>query len=399
MPYFWWEGITLRGNIHSGYSFAPSAHYLEQQLFKQQIALTKTKDYSFLIHFYSINITDKADFYAQLASLLENGIQLAPAFTLIAQQTPNPAIQKILFSCSIEIEGGMSINNLLPKYTPLFDILACQIVAIGVETGTLTTVCTMLSHYYKQQALFNKKMKTALLTPLLTGAGVILVGLFIFIFFIPKISVLFKTLSVPLPALTKKLIGISNVIQSTHFLYITCFGVALIIMCVLIKQRSVYIQNKLSSIYYHTPFIRVIIRMHAQAHFFSFLSILLNSGITLPNALAIITQVFPRGPLRTSAVEIRKQVEAGQAMGCAMATQPLFFDAHQIAIITLAQETACLPAAIQNIAKKNTENIESLMAHIIFWTGPLLLICLGFSVALLMIAVYSPLINLSASLG
>lgn len=398
MPYFWWQGTTITGELFSGYVFSPSTQYLEKQLFKQHIALIKTKDYSFLMHRYTITIIDKAELYEQLATLLENGVQLASAFTLIAQQLSNPKVQKILFTCAQEIETGNNINHVLLKHQPIFDNLACQTIAVGLETGTLTAVCKLLSNYYHTQALYKNKMRSILLTPAITAVCVMLVGLLLFIFFIPKLTSLFGTLHVEVPSSTRLLISISNFTRSINMLYIGMIGIFLSIVWFFIKKRSQRIQKAIAAMYYHIPFIRLLVIAHAQATFFSFLSVLLNSTISLPQALSIIANVLPKGRLQNSTTHLSEQVQAGKSFACAMSTENTFFDPHHVAIIAIAQETACLPAAVENIAKKSFQKIDKIIAQIIFWTGPLLLLILGICVAGLMIAMYSPLVNLSYGL-
>lgn len=398
MPYFWWEGITMTGIPLSGYSFAPTDSHLEKQLFKQHIALTRTKNFSFLMYFYTINLIDKVDFYDQLATLLDNGIQLAPAFILIAQQIANPTIQEILFSCGMQIEAGININDILIKHSRFFDILACQTIAIGLETGTLVIVCKMLSSYYKRQAIFKNKIRTVLLAPKLTALAIIVVGLLLFIFFIPKLSNLFATLNVPRSSSTNTLIAMSNFIQSTQFLYIIAIMIAIISLFIIIKNKSSYIQNNITSFYYRIPFIRFIMIAYAQVTFFSFLDILLNSGIKLPQALTIIVNALPKGNLRNTAQALHEQVHAGQTIAIAMTNNSFFFNPYQIAIISIAQETAHLPQAIHSIAQKSLDKIDKLTKRIILWIGPLLLLFLGLAVAMLMVAMYSPLIQLSAGL-
>lgn len=398
MPYFWWEGITMTGTLLSGYSFAPTDSHLAKQLFKQQIALTKTKDYSFFMYFYSINLMDKADFYDQLATLLKNGIQLAPALTLIAQQHTNPIIQKILFSCGTAIEGGVNIKDVLIKHKRFFDILARQTVAIGLETGNLVVICHLLSNYYKSQASFKQKMRTVLLTPIITAIAIVLVGLLLFIFFIPKLTTLFSTLNVPLTGSTRLLINISSFVRSTQFLCTSLAFIFLISTIVILKNRSSYIQNCLLLCYYRIPFVRSMMIKWDQETFFSFLAILLNSSITLPEALTIIAQSLPNGALQTIVKSLHEQVEAGQTLSTAMTNHPLFFDSYQVAIIGIAQETASVVPAIQNIAEKTSANIDYMIGRIIFWIGPILLLCLGFSIAMLMITMFSPLMEISAGL-
>ncbi|HTM06060.1 MAG TPA: type II secretion system F family protein [Patescibacteria group bacterium] len=398
MPYFWWQGTTITGKLFSGYVFSPSKEYLEKHLFKQHIALIKTKDYSFLMHRYTITLIDKAELYEQLRTLLENGIQLASACTLIAQQLANPKIQKILFACGQEIEAGNNINDILLKHIDIFDTVACQTIAVGVETGKLMVVCKLLSNYYETQAAFKKKMQAILLTPTLTGICVILVAVLLFIFFIPKLSALFATLHVEIPSSTQLLINISNFTRSVYMIYTTVLVIGLGVACILINKQSSCIQKIISSMCYHLPFVRLITIAHAQATFFSFLSILLNSNIPLPQALLIIANVLPSSPFKNSAIQLYEQVQAGRTLASAMSTDPVFFEPHHVAIVAIAQETACLPTAIENIAKKSFQKIDTIIAHIVFWTGPLLLLLLGMCVAGLMIAMYSPLVNLSYEL-
>jgi type II secretory pathway component PulF len=241
-------------------------------------------------------------------------------------------------------------------------------------------------------------MISILITQIITAVCVLLVALLLFIFFIPKLSSLFTSLNIEIPPSTQLLINISNFTRTTGMIYVIIFSIGLSIMWLLIKKRSPRMQNAVASLYYYVPFVRFIITAHAQTTFFSFLSILLNSNIALPQALSIIANVLPNSKLQKTAENLYQQVHAGKTFASAMSTESTFFDPHHIAIVAIAQETACLPAAIESISKKSFQKIDKIIAKIVFWTGPLLLLLLGMCVAGLMIAMYSPLVNLSYGL-
>jgi type II secretory pathway component PulF len=239
-------------------------------------------------------------------------------------------------------------------------------------------------------------MRSALLTPFITILAVIAVVILLSIFFIPQLASMFQSLNLEIPLSTRRLLTFSEYMRSSTTFVAT--GICCCILYVLIKylKKSSPIKQKMRILCFKIPFMRLITIAHAQATYFSFLSLLLQAHIQLPKALTIIAQTTTENDLlRDACTTIANTVHTGTPFHVATSMYPFLFEPHHIATIAIAQETDSLAPAMQKLSEQGYKKIDGLYSKIIFWIGPLLLLCLGLFVALLIIAIYSPLLNLS----
>ncbi|MES2930808.1 MAG: type II secretion system F family protein, partial [Patescibacteria group bacterium] len=98
----------------------------------------------------------------QISTLFEAQVSALKAFTLLAANTENPALAKILNAVSSDIASGTSISLALSKYPDIFSDFYVNMVKSGEESGKLTQVFSYLADYLERQYQLTSKTKNAL---------------------------------------------------------------------------------------------------------------------------------------------------------------------------------------------------------------------------------------------
>lgn len=107
-----------------------------------------------------------------MATMLSSGISIVQALEVTADVVDNLVFREIVESTLVEVKGGRSFADAIGEYTEIPTILA-QMAKVGEESGSLSTILTTLSHFYRREV--NNAVDT--LISLIEPAMIVCLGL------------------------------------------------------------------------------------------------------------------------------------------------------------------------------------------------------------------------------
>lgn len=396
MPYYAWQGVTLDGTVRKGTLFAHNEQVLDAMLFKQDIALIRYKQIR-QIHLRPISYMSKLLFFEHLQALLDAGIHLFQALTIISQQTSDVRFADTIYQMSHAIEEGRPLHETLAEYPSIFDQEMVHITHIGMQAGNISVALQALCYYLYQVNQFNKRVRRALLLPLFTGAMFLFILLMILLFIVPRYVDLFTSMHKELPAATQMLIRLHRFVRSYYLVGSLSLVVPLSI--VLIRWRySLSTKKWFDRVILEVPWVGPLLKKVYVVQFLQSLALLLQGGIALVPALEIAYQSMRNLAVKEQIGAMVKKVQNGQSLGDAMqSSQSSFFTQDLVLLIIVGEQSASVTAMMQRAAKIYQKQIEQKIAQYTTILQPLLMIILGLLVAILIFAVYMPLFNLAES--
>ena len=163
----------------------------------------------FLEKYQPITLKDMVIFSRQFASMVEAGVAMLRALTVMTDQTANPRLRKALMQVRADIEQGSTLSDALEKHTKIFDRLYISMVKAGEIGGVLDQVLNRLALFMEERSKLTQQVRSAMTYPVVVMF--IAVGVFyaMLTLVLPTFSGLFKSLGSELPAYTKLLIALS----------------------------------------------------------------------------------------------------------------------------------------------------------------------------------------------
>jgi type IV pilus assembly protein PilC len=125
------------------------------------------------------------------------------------------------------------------------------------------------------------------------------------------------------------------------------------------------------------------------------LATLLGGGIPLVNGLDIVIQSMSNQYLGQELEEIARSVREGQSFAAAMLSRRVFPDVA-VKMVEVGESTGALQEMLNSLADFYDEEIETEVARFITLIEPVLLVVMGLVIALVVIALYLPLFELSS---
>lgn len=400
MPYFQWRGVNIVGEYKKGTLLAPSQQKLDTLLFDRGIALTASnivKKKSSLLP-QRLTTATQAQFFDELARLLSAGMLLPEALVIIRDQAIGQKMPIVVEKIYDLVSAGKTFVYALRNASPAFSLLTLQMIDAGQRSADLAHTVALVAQQLSMRDRFMRQLRTALLMPALTIVFFIAVALFLFVFIIPRFANLFAMFDAALPPLTSLLITISFFLTSTMFLWV--IG-ALVSLCVMVYFLCTRGPAKLwwarTSMY--VPFYGRIVRHLAVTRVARSIGLLLQSGVSLVDALGIVCNAEGNMYVQACLREAALFVGAGSTLSSSLAFFEDLFPLEVISLIQVGERSASLANAFIAIADRYQERVRRRLTRFTMLVQPIAIIVLGCLIGLLVIAVYLPIIHLSTAIS
>jgi len=204
---FQWSGKTIKGTIESGEMTAGTKEDVIAQLRRRNITATivteKQKKTSKLSFGGGVKDKDIVIFTRQFATMIDAGLPLVQALDILSTQVESKTLSNTLAQVKVDVESGATYADALKKHPRVFNELYVNMVAAGEAGGILDTILNRLAAYIEKSMKLKKKVKGAMVYPLVVSSIAILVIAVIMIFVVPTFSKMFATLGGTLPLPTQ----------------------------------------------------------------------------------------------------------------------------------------------------------------------------------------------------
>ena len=132
--------------------------------------------------------TQLIDFTKQLATLLNSGIKLTEALSVLMMQSADPRFRNALTEIRDRVVTGESLTDALKDYDKYFDVIYVAMVRVGEVTGTLGGSLKTISTFMEKRQRVEAKILTAMIYPIVLVIFCLFAVLILTTKVIPKIG-------------------------------------------------------------------------------------------------------------------------------------------------------------------------------------------------------------------
>ena len=173
-----------------------------------------------LDRFARVSMEDLAIVTRQLSTMINAGLSLMRALSVLESQTENPRLKLTLADVRNDIQAGLSLSDSLAKHPKVFNELYVAMIRAGETGGFLEDVLRRVADQLESQSRLRRQVRGAMVYPavVLTVAVGVLAGMLIFI--IPVFAGVFKQFGGKLPSITQMLITLSHALRNEWYIFI-----------------------------------------------------------------------------------------------------------------------------------------------------------------------------------
>ena len=339
-----------------------------------------------------VSINDLSLMTRQLATLVKAKIQIVEALSALQDQVDNDYLRIVLSELRQDVNEGSSLAKAMSKHKKVFNNVYINMVEAGEASGNLEVVLLKLADFTEAQVKLQNKIKGAMMYPtIMFVVGTVLMSV-IFIFIIPKLTKIFISLKMDLPVPTKISIWISSFL--TNYWYIIL--VALVLGFFAFKK---YISTPKGERNWHIvllkfPVVGNLIRMINVARFCSTLATLMNSGVPILTAMAIVKNLIPNVLIKDAVENARDAISEGKNMAIPLKESGQFPNmvTH---MITLGEKSGELESMLGIISENYEDQVDSKIGGLTSILEPIMIVGLGIAVCFIVFSVIMPMMKLN----
>ncbi len=354
----------------------------------------KGKKKSFTIG--KISTKQLCTFTRQLSTLQDAGLPILRSLKILHGQCKPGVLKNSLEDVVEDIESGATLSDAFAKHPKAFDKLYCNMIKAGEAGGALEAILQRLADFKEKSQSLKRRVKSALVYPIVVITVACAIVGFILYFIIPKFEAIFKDFGVDLPGMTKFLIKASHVVVDDFFIVIlTPVFFWIMIKLIYRNQTGAYICDRILLM---IPVMGSIVEKSTVARTMRTLGTLVQSGVPILESLNIVRDTAGNMVFERAFTRIYDSIREGETIA-----QPLrearIVDDIVVNMIDVGEETGDLDTMLNKIADNYDEEVEALVESLVSLLEPIMIVVLGGIIGFIVIALFLPLISLISKLS
>jgi len=392
------DGATLTGAVEAPNDVVAQDTLKERGLVV--VALNERKQNTLfqasLSFFNRVPRKDVVLFARQLAVMISATVPIVQSLRILVKQTSNITFKIIISVVADEVDGGAKLSASLARYPQTFSDFFVQMVRSGETTGKLDETLNYLADQEEKDYDLNSKIRGAMVYPAFILGAMVIIGVLMMIFVIPKLTDTLVQTGSELPITTKALIAISNILTHYWWLLIAVGMIGASLLRVYLRTPDG--RRRYDFLKFRMPVFGQIFQKIYLVRFSRSFSTLIASGIPVTRSLEIVADVIGNVLYKEVTMETIKEVEAGNSVASVMIkTKQIPAMLPQMMIV--GEQTGKLDLILDKLASFYAKELENLVANLVSIIEPLILVVMGVGVAIIVMAILLPLYNLAGTAG
>jgi type IV pilus assembly protein PilC len=350
----------------------------------------KTSGFSFSFSIgKSVPLKEKMVFARNLSVMISSGLPLSQAVEALAEQTKCKPLKQALSEIRDSVRSGNSLGDSLAKYPHIFNNLFVSMVRVGEVGGSLEEALTIIATQLEKDHALVSKVRGAMLYPAVIVVAMIGVGIVMLTYILPQILGVFEDMEVELPAATKVIIAISDLLRN-HAIVVSLGLLGVIFLgYALFKTPSG--KRLFSSMLLRMPAIRNIVIKVNCARFARIYSSLLRSGVSVVDALEIIAKTLSNARYRDAILDGGKQVRKGVELSEVVKSYPKLFPVLVYQMFRVGEQTGKSEEVLLKLAIFYEDEVDQITKNLSSIIEPILMLIIGSAVGFFAVAMLQPM--------
>ncbi len=343
-------------------------------------------------------LKQKKAFYELLTVLLVAGLGIIDALEVVAdqQQKGKGKVNDIIHRLIQSLKDGESFSASMTQQAQFFDSFEQNSIRMGEKSGTLNAVLEELAHYYESRLKIRRKLMQVMSYPIVVISMASLVVYFMITQVVPMFQDVFKQFDAELPALTQRILDLSEFIQA-YGLYIMGFLLVLSLGAYRVRNRE-WFRKYSSMLVLRIPVFGSIIFKVQLSRFALTMGTLLTSRVKLDEALELAERIAKFYPIQSQLPGIRQGIINGETLYAAIRDIPIFPVVLK-QMVRVGEKTARLDHMFERLGKSLEQESEIEISNLTHIVEPLLVMILGLIVGTILVAMYLPMFQLTQAIS
>ncbi len=338
--------------------------------------------------------TQIIDFTKQLATLLNSGIKLTEALSVLILQVSDVRFKNAVTDIRDRVVTGESLTDALKDYSDYFDVIYVSMVRVGEVTGSLSQSLSIIAKFMEKRQQVESKIMTAMIYPMVLILFCIAAVLVLTTMVIPKIAEQIARTGQELPWITRALMSFSYILRSWWLFVVIAviFGIVWGLKRFLKTRRGAYLRDRFIL---SLPLFGPLVKQRVASRFASTLSTLLGSGLAMAESLRVVSEVTGNSIMREAVQRARERILAGADIATPLRDSGIIDPAiaHMVAV---GEKSGELEQMLKDISENLESSTDVVIDRLSAAVEPLIIIIMAAIIGVIAYATILPILEVSA---
>lgn len=341
---------------------------------------------------------DVVIFSKQFATMVKAGLPILNVLVMLRDQVENPSLKEIIEDIKRSLEGGVTLSKCFNKYPKIFDNIYVNLIKAGEASGKLDVFLLKLVSSLEKTEKVKKKIKGALMYPMVMFSTAMIVMVFMLIKVVPVFAKMYDGMGIPLPTPTRVIMNASDFMRGSG-------GLTLFIVLTVSYFVFKYLTTKNEKIrfWWHGRVLKLpvfgdMILKSMLARISLIMGNLSAAGVNLLESIEIAKSVSNNVVITNALENVKKGVFSGDTLTKLFLKEPLFPPTFS-QLISVGEQTGSLDEMFTSVSNYYEEEFDTAVDNMSTLIEPIMIVFMGTMIGGLMIAMYSPIFNVGALIG
>jgi type IV pilus assembly protein PilC len=394
-----YKGRTTAGKEVSGEIEASNKSDVEVLLRKKRVRANsiqrKPLDWKFNMQ-GGVPLKVMARFTRQFSAMTSAGLPLIQCLDILQEQTEHEVLKRAIMQVAADIQGGGTLAESLAKHKKIFSELYCQMIAAGEAGGILDTILLRLAEYQEKADALRRKIKGAMTYPIIVAVVAAAAVTILMVFVVPIFANMFAEGGAKLPLPTRIVMGTSDFLRHWILAIILAVGAGLFSLAKYYKTEKGH--YKMDNILLNSPVLGDLERKSCISRFTRTLGTLLNSGVSIIDALQVTAKTSGNKVLEMGIYKTLESISGGQTIADPLRATGVF-PPMVIQMIAVGERTGGMSDMLLKISDFYDGEVDAAVDNLTAMIEPLVIVVLGGIIGGVLVAMYLPMFAMAGTVG
>ncbi len=345
---------------------------------------------------HSVNNKELVMFSRQLSTLISARVPIIQSLRILQEQITTKYLLEIIGDLISGVENGDSLSNAMLKHPDVFGNVYINLVRSGEVSGSLDKSLVYLADQLEKDYELKAKVKSAMTYPVFVLSALVIVGLLMFKFVLPKLTSVLEEQGGTLPPVSVALIAMTKFFGV--YWWTVILGLAGAILAVKFYISTEAGRYQWDALKIRLPIIGDIFQKIYLARFSRNLSTLVIGGIPIIKALQIVAEIINNVIYRDIILDTVGKIQAGKSISEGLSGH-MEFPNIVTQMVKVGEQTAQLDDIMSKLANFYEKEVDNKVSTLTTLLEPMIMIILGLGVGALVAGVLLPIYNLASTAG
>jgi type IV pilus assembly protein PilC len=328
----------------------------------------------------------------QLAVMIETGVTLSDGLDCIAQQAEKPNVKAIVGDLGQQVQAGSDFSSALSRHPRAFPRIFVALMSASEKSGMMSKLLHRASEYLRDEYDTVRRVKGALTYPAIMLSFAITTTTFLLAFVLPRFTAIYASKKAALPAPTKFLIAISDVVIHDWALLLT--GIILMVGAgwfTLSTKRGLRAFHLLQL---NVPFFGPMFRQLHLSRGLRMVGTMSGAGVNLMDSVRTARELCGNTYFREMWKSVLDQIEVGKQL-----SEPMFHSnlvpRSVSQMLRSAEKSGRLSQVMEQVAGYAETELKEKIAETTRYIEPVMIVIMGAIIGTVALALMLPIFTIS----